>query len=156
MTLCIRHIASMVPLLLVLHSTDPPASIHLKCLLKDPKWFQQHSKVIVRREKRVVLEIQLQAEGGRIRDMGWKGIALPRTGSVKQSNAQAPTRLLYFSVEVHGSTTGMILAQPCDNCWRREMRPLGNPPGLQKYLIDFKSDRYASFVLLPGDDLFGF
>ena len=83
--------------------------------------------------------------------MGWKGIVLPRTGSVKQSNSQAPTGLLYFSIGVHGSRTGMILSQPCDNCRGREMRPLGNPLGLQPYLIDFKSDRYALFIL-PADD----
>jgi hypothetical protein len=142
----IRHIASMVPLLLGLRSTNSSASIRLKCLLKDPKGCQQNTKVIVRREKRVVLEMHLQVDGGR---MGWKGITLPRTGSVKQSNQQAPTRLLYFSIEVHGSTTGMSLAQPCDNCWRREMRPLGNPQGLPHYLIDFKSDRYVQFLLSP-------
>jgi hypothetical protein len=144
MMLFIRHIASMPPLLLGMHSTNPEASIRLKCHLKDPKGYQQNNKIVVRREKRVVLEMHLQADCER---MGWKGIALPRTGSVKQSNQQAPTGLLYFSVEVHGGTTGMCLNQPCDNCWRREMRLLGNPHGLPHYLIDFKSDRYVEFVL---------
>jgi hypothetical protein len=144
MKLSIRHIASRRPLLLGLRSTNPEASIRLKCHLKDPKGYQQNSKIIVRREKRVVVEMQLRAER-----MGWKGIALPRTGSVKQSNQQAPTGLLYFSIQVHGSTTGMCLTQPCDNCWRREMRLLGNPHGLPHYLIDFKSDRHVQFVLFP-------
>ena len=146
MMLSIHHVASRRPLLLGLHSTNPDASIRLRCHLKDPKGYQQYSKIIVRREKRVVLEMQLRADWER---MGWKGIALPRTGSVRQSNQQPPTGLLYFSIEVHGSTTGMCLTQPCDNCWRREMRPLGNPHGLPHYLIDFKCDRYVPFVLFP-------
>ena len=79
--------------------------------------------------------------------MGWKGIALPKTVSVKQTNQQAPTRLLYFSIQVHGSTTGMALIYPCPDCWPREM-PLGHPR-LTDYLIDFKSDRYMQFVLFP-------
>src|SRR5258706_11631341 len=142
----IRHIASGSPLLLTLRSTNPEASVRLECHLKDPKGYQQNSKIVVRREKRVVLEMQLRADCER---MGWTGIVLPRTGSVKQSNQQAPAGLLYFSIEVHGSTTGMYLTRPCDNCWRREMRPLGNPHGLPHYLIDFKSDRYMQFVLFP-------
>jgi len=146
--LSISHIASKRPLLLGMRSssTNPEASIRLKCHLKDPKGYQPNSKIIVRREKRVVLEMHLQADCER---MGWKGIALPRTGNVKQSNQQPPTRLLYFSIEVHGSTTGMCLtqpSQPCDNCWRREMRLLGNPHNLPYYLIDFKSDRFVQFV----------
>ena len=146
MTLSIGHISSRRPLLLGLRSTNPEASIRLECHLKDPKGYQQNSKIVVRREKRVVLEIQLQADCER---MGWKGIALPRTGSVKPPNQQAPTGLLYFSIEVHGSTTGMSLTQPCDNCRRREMQFPGNPHGLPHYLIDFKSDRYVHFVLFP-------
>jgi len=133
-----------VPLLLGLRCTNPEASIRLKCFLKDPKDRQQYSKVVVRREKKIVLEVYLQADSGW---MGWKGIALPKTGSVKQPNQQAPTRLLYFSIGVHGSMTGMSLTQPCDNCWRREMRPSGNPHDLPHYLIDFKSDKYVLFML---------
>ena len=142
----IHHVASRRPLLLSLRSSNPEASIRLKCHLKDPKGYQQDSKIIVRREKRVILEMQLQADCER---MGWKGIALPKTGSVKPPNQQTPTGLLYFSIEVHGSTTGMTLTQPCDNCWRREMQFPGNPHGLPCYLIDFKSDRYVQFVLFP-------
>ena len=145
MTLSIRHIASMFPLSLGLRSTNTEASIRLVCHLKEPRGFV-HSKIIVRREKRVVLEVHLQADCER---MGWKAIALSRTSSVKQSNQQPPAGLLYFSIEVHGSTTGMRLTQPCANCWRREMRVLGNPNGLPHYLIDFKSDRYVQFVLFP-------
>jgi hypothetical protein len=144
MMLSIQHIASMVPLSPGLRSTNPEASARLKCHLKDPKGYQQNLKVIVRREKRLVLEMHLDVDDEL---MGWKGIALPRTGSVKQSNQQTPTGLLYFSIEVHGSTTGIYLTQPCDNCRRREMRLLGNPHGLPPYLIDFKSDRYVQFVL---------
>ena len=140
MILSIRHIASMHSFLLGMRPTNPEASIRMKCHLKDPKGYQQNSKIIVRREKRVVLEMHLQADCER---MGWKGIALSRTGSVKQPNQHPPARLLYFSIEVHGSTTGMSLTQPCDNCWRREMRVLGNPNGLPHYLVDFKSDRYV-------------
>jgi len=140
-----RNFASMVPPSLGSRSTDPKVSIRLKCHLKDPKGYQQENlKVIVRREKKVVLEMHLQGDW-----IGWRGIALPRTGSVKQPNQQAPTGLLYLSIEVHGSMTGVCLTQPCDNCWRREMRSLGNPHGLPHYLIDFKSDRYVQFVLFP-------
>ena len=144
MKLFIRHVASRRPPLLGLRSTNPEASIGLKCHLKDPKGYQPNSKITVRREKRVVVEMQLRAER-----MPWKGIVLPGTGSVRQSNQQAPTGLLYFSIQVHGSTTGMCLTQPCDNCWRRETRLQGNPPGLPHYLIDFKSDRCVQFVLSP-------
>ena len=144
--LSIRHIASMFPLSLGLRSPNTGASIRLECHLKTPKGYQQNSKIIVRREKRVVFEMHLHADCER---MGWKGIAIPRTGSVQQSNQQVPTRLLYFSIEVHGSTTGMCLTQPCEYCWRREMRLLDNPHGLPHYLIDFRSDRYVQSVLLP-------
>jgi len=137
----------MVPLSFKLHSTNPP-SIRLECLLKDPNDCQQNSKVFVRPGKRVVLEVHLQAEGGWIGDMEWQGIALPRTPSVKQSDQPTPSRLLHFSIEVHGSTTGITLDQPCDNCWRREMRTLGNPPDLPQCLVDLSSDRYVSVVRL--------
>ena len=146
MMLFIHHIASRRPLLLSLRSTNPEASIHLKCHLKDPKGYQLNCKIAVRREKRIVLEMQLRADCER---MGWKGIALPRTGGVRQSNQQVPTGLLNFSIEAHGSTTGMCLTQPCDNCWRREMRLQGNPHDIPHYLIDFRSDRHVQFVLLP-------
>jgi hypothetical protein len=147
MMLSIRHIASMCPVSLVMRSgTNPEASIRMKCHLKDPKGYQHNNKIVVRREKRLVLEMHLQADSEL---MGWKGIALPRTGSVKQSNQEAPTGLLYFSIEVHGNTTGMCLTKPCDNCWRREMRLLGNLHGPLPYLIDFKSDRYVQFVHFP-------
>ena len=81
--------------------------------------------------------------------MRWLGIALPRTGSVKQSNQLAPTTLLHFSIKVRGHTTGMLLTEPCDKCWRREMRALGNPRDLPQYLIDFKSYRHVPFLLIP-------
>ena len=137
------------PSLTQLAPTNLQASIRLRCTLKDPKGYQPDQKVVIRREKRVVLELYLQLDGGRIRDMQWQGIALPRTGSVKQSNQSAPTRLLHLSIKVHGSTTGMLLTEPCDKCWRREMRALGDPRDLPQYLIDFKSSRYALFLLLP-------
>ena len=146
MMLSIRHIASTIPLSLGLRSTNTEASIRLECHLKVPTGYQHNSKIIVRREKRLILEVHLQADFER---MGWKGIAVPRTGSVQQSNQQPPTGLLYFSIEVHGGTTGMCLTRPCDNCQRREMRSLGNPYGLSHYLIDFKSDRHVQIVLFP-------
>ncbi len=111
-------------------------------MLKDPKVQQLTCPVIVRREKKVVLELSLHSDSHQIGYWGWEGIQLPQTGSVKSCQQAVPKKLLKLSIQVSGCSTVVPNIQPCPSCWDRERQaidPSVFPSNLQPYMTNFKA-----------------
>ena len=121
-------------------SIDEIFSLRLRTVLKDPRDQQPPEPVTMRREKRVTIELALNSDSHPFNAWGWAGIQLPKTRSVKPAQQPFSGRLLRLSTQVLGCTMGASNAQPCNNCWLRELRNL--PPNLQvqPYMIDFQAE----------------
>ena len=116
-------------------------------MLKDPKSQQSIALVDVRREKKIVLGLFLDSDSQPIDGFGWVGIKLPQTRSVKSGQQPLSEKLLNLSIQVFGGSTGSPNAEPCSNCWARELKGINFdicPPNLQPYMIDFKSENITT------------
>ena len=123
-------------------------------MLKDPKAQQLTSPVTIRREKKVVLELSLHSNSHPIGRWDWKGIRLPRTGSVKSGQQSVLGKLLKLSIQVFGCSTAVPNIQPCPTCWNRERQTLDPnvfPSNLQPYMVDFKAENLTTLLSGPLD-----
>ena len=127
-------------------------SLRLQALLKDPRNHPPTALVNIRREKQVVLVLDLHSNSQPIGNRGWEGILLPQTRSVDSVQQISPRRLLKLSIQVLACSTGVVNVRPCDNCWSREQPP--TPHNVQPYMIDFKaqSRKIALSTHLDGND----
>src|SRR5258706_4266575 len=126
-------------------------------MLKDPKVQQLSCPVIIRREKKVVLELFLNPDSHQIGQWRWEGIQLPQTGSVKSGQQAVPRNLLKWSIQVSGCSTAIPNIQPCRNCWERERQVIDRnvfPSNLQPYMIDFKAKNLITLLSGPSDGNF--
>ena len=127
-------------------------SLRLQALLKDPRNHPPTTPVNIRREKRVVLVLDLHSNSQSIGNRGWEGILLPQTRSVDSVQQISPRRVLKLSTQVLACSTGAVNVRPCDNCWSRERPP--NADNVQPYMIDFmaESRKIALSTHLDGND----
>lgn len=132
----------------------PQRSVRLDAKLKDPASQMPDSTVEVRREKRVVLELFLSSNNAAINEWGWQGIQIPPTGSVKPTQPKLQEGLLYLSVLAYGSSTGTLISRPCEHCWIREQRALGQRPNIQPCIVDFKADNPVTILSRTPDSTF--
>ena len=122
-------------------------------MLKDPKVQQLTRCITIRREKKVVLELSLHSDPHQI-DLGWDGIQLPHTGSVKSGQQAAPNNLLKLSIQVSRYSTAVPNIQPCPNCWDRERKgidPNSFQSNLEPYMINFKAENLITLLSGPMD-----
>jgi hypothetical protein len=121
-------------------------------LLKDPKNQQPTDPITIRREKKAVLELVLDAYSHPISSWGWECIQLPQTGSVQSAQQIFSEELLRLSTLVFGCSTGVLNTQPCDRCWDRERKkPNVCPASLQRYMIDFNAENVIIALSKPLD-----